>query len=281
MADDRTAVGATRPQLTNRLRGLPDFVPQNQCMSEPGPYGYQQQYPQQNWQQPQPTNVLAVLALVFAFLFAPLGIVFGHIARSQIKRTGEQGDGLALAGLILGYIFTAIGILFFIAWIAFWGLFATAVTEAADDARSNTYSYTTAQSYAATTAPRTTTVPQTTTAPRVTTTVSGPLPTVTGTDRQGFISNGPRCNASNPAVAVAITTGSRVVVCETGVGRYYYKGERLSDGATIEIDDPIRTREGFAARNDDVTYQLSPSGLLVLDGGSELGSEPAVEVWLN
>lgn len=250
-------------------------------MSAPGPYGYQQQYPQQNWQQPQPTNVLAVLALVFAFLFAPLGIVFGHIARSQIKRTGEQGDGLALAGLILGYIFTAIGILFFIAWIAFWGLFATAVTEAADDARSNTYSYTTAQSYAATTAPRTTTVPQTTTAPRVTTTVSGPLPTVTGTDRQGFISNGPRCNASNPAVAVAITTGSRIVVCETGVGRYYYKGERLSDGATIEIDDPIRTREGFAARNDDVTYQLSPSGLLILDGGNELGSEPAVEVWLN
>lgn len=255
-------------------------------MSEPDLYGYQQ-YPQQNWQQPRPTNVLAVLALVFAFLFAPLGIVFGHIARSQIKRTGEQGDGLALAGLILGYIFTAIGILFFIAWIAFWGLFATAVTEAADDARSNTYSYTTAQSYAATTAPRTTTAPKTTTAPqatsapRITTTASGPLPTVTGTDRQGFISNGPRCNASNPAVAVAITTGSRIVVCETGVGRYYYKGERLSDGATIEIDDPIRTREGFAARNDDVTYQLSPSGLLILDGGSELGSEPAVEVWLN
>lgn len=253
-------------------------------MSEPGPYGYQQQYPQQNWQQPRPTNVLAVLALVFAFLFAPLGIVFGHIARSQIKRTGEQGDGLALAGLILGYIFTAIGILFFIAWIAFWGLFATAVSEAADDVRSNTYSYTTPQSYAATPAPRITTTtraPQTTTAPRVTTTASGPLPTVTGTDRQGFVSNGPRCNASNPAVAVAITTASRIVVCETGVGRYYYKGERLSDGAAIEIDDPIRTREGFAARNGDVTYQLSPSGLVILDGGSELGSEPALEVWLN
>ncbi|MCJ0906619.1 DUF4190 domain-containing protein [Rhodococcus sp. ARC_M6] len=253
-------------------------------MSEQGGYGYpQQQYPQ-NWQ-PRPMNTLAILAMVFAFLFAPLGIVFGHIARSQIKRTGEQGDGLALAGLILGYIFTGLGILFFILWIA---IFAAVV----DDANSNnnrpssralSYSATTPQAPRATTTPprATTTVPRaTTTAPRATT-ASGPLPTVTGSDRQGFISNGPSCNANNPAVAVAITTGSRIVVCETGVGRYYYKGERLSDGAVIELDDPIRTREGFAVRNGDVTYQLSPNGLVILDGGSELGSESAVEVWLN
>ncbi|MDI9915903.1 DUF4190 domain-containing protein [Rhodococcus sp. IEGM 1379] len=258
-------------------------------MSEQGGYGYpQQQYPQ-NWQ-PRPTNTLAVLALVFAFLVAPLGIVFGHIARSQIKRTGEQGDGLALAGLIIGYIFTALGILFFIAWVAFWGLFASAVNEAANNANSSTYSSranTYSASQRATPTPRTTappsTVPRTTTttAPRVTTTAVGPLPTVTGTDRQGFISNGPSCNANNPAVAVAITTGSRIVVCETGVGRYYYKGERGSDGAVIELDDPIRTREGFAASNGDVVYQLSPSGLVILDGGSEVASESAVEVWLN
>jgi len=30
-------------------------------------------------------------------------IVVGHIARSQINHTGEQGAGLALAGLILGW----------------------------------------------------------------------------------------------------------------------------------------------------------------------------------
>jgi Domain of unknown function (DUF4190) len=30
-------------------------------------------------------------------------IVFGHLARHRIKRTGEQGAGLALAGLILGW----------------------------------------------------------------------------------------------------------------------------------------------------------------------------------
>ena len=253
-------------------------------MSEQGGYGYpQQQYPQ-NWQ-PQPMNTLAILAMVFAFLFAPLGIVFGHIARSQIKRTGEQGSGLALAGLILGYIFTGLGILFFILWIAF---FAAAF----DDANSNnnrpssralSYSATTTQAPRATTTPprATTTMPRATTTPPRATTASGPLPTVTGSDRQGFISNGPSCNANNPAVAVAITTGSRIVVCETGVGRYYYKGERVSDGAVIELDDPIRTREGFAASNGDVVYQLSPSGLVILDGGSQIGSESAIDVWLN
>jgi predicted RNA-binding protein with TRAM domain len=30
-------------------------------------------------------------------------IVLGHIARAQIRRTGQDGDGLALAGLIIGY----------------------------------------------------------------------------------------------------------------------------------------------------------------------------------
>lgn len=56
------------------------------------------------------TNGFAV-ASVFCglaqFLVGPLGtipaIVFGHMARNQIKRTGEQGAGLALLGLVLGW----------------------------------------------------------------------------------------------------------------------------------------------------------------------------------
>ena len=58
-----------------------------------------------------PTNGMAIAALVGALLFAPLGIILGHIARSQIKRTGEGGRGLATAGLIIGYIFTIIPLL--------------------------------------------------------------------------------------------------------------------------------------------------------------------------
>jgi hypothetical protein len=39
--------------------------------------------------------------LVAAFVFWPAGIVCGFIARSQIRTTGEAGDGMALAGIII------------------------------------------------------------------------------------------------------------------------------------------------------------------------------------
>jgi hypothetical protein len=50
------------------------------------------------------TNPLAVIALVLGFVFPLLAIPVGHVARRQIVRTGEQGDGLALTGLIFGYL---------------------------------------------------------------------------------------------------------------------------------------------------------------------------------
>ncbi|MCO1337452.1 hypothetical protein BJH93_00845 [Kocuria polaris] len=53
--------------------------------------------------QVRPTNTFAILALIFSFFVAILGVIFGHLARAQIRRTGEAGDGLALAGLIIGY----------------------------------------------------------------------------------------------------------------------------------------------------------------------------------
>lgn len=60
------------------------------------------------------TNILAILALVGAFVFAPAAIVLGHIALGQIKRTGEAGHQLALWGMILGYVFTGLWILIII-----------------------------------------------------------------------------------------------------------------------------------------------------------------------
>ena len=57
------------------------------------------------------TNTLAIVALILG-IFIPLGgIICGHIALGQIKRTGEAGHGLALAGTIIGYALTALGIL--------------------------------------------------------------------------------------------------------------------------------------------------------------------------
>jgi hypothetical protein len=64
-----------------------------------------------------PMNTLAILALVLSFVVSIGGIVCGHLALAQIKRTGESGRELALAGLIVGYVFTGIGVLAVIASI--------------------------------------------------------------------------------------------------------------------------------------------------------------------
>lgn len=60
---------------------------------------------------PTNTNGTAIAALVFSLLFAPAGIVLGYMARSQIKRTGEGGRGLATAALIIGWVQFAVVIL--------------------------------------------------------------------------------------------------------------------------------------------------------------------------
>jgi hypothetical protein len=75
------------------------------------------------------TNGYAIASLACGlaqFMFGPLAtipaIVFGHLARYQIKRTGEQGAGLALAGLILGWAVVIIGILVILGGVIFAGL---------------------------------------------------------------------------------------------------------------------------------------------------------------
>jgi peptidyl-prolyl cis-trans isomerase B (cyclophilin B) len=75
---------------------------------------------------PRPTNGLAIAALVCAFLFAPLGIVFGHLSLSQIRRSGEEGRGIALAGTVLGYVFSAITVLVIAGMVVFATLFSRA-----------------------------------------------------------------------------------------------------------------------------------------------------------
>ena len=71
------------------------------------------------------TNGLAIASLACGlalFVFGPLtavpAIVFGHVARHQIKRTGEQGAGLAVAGLILGWATVILGIVLIVVGLA-------------------------------------------------------------------------------------------------------------------------------------------------------------------
>jgi peptidyl-prolyl cis-trans isomerase B (cyclophilin B) len=72
--------------------------------------GQQPAYGQPSYQ-PQKTNTMAILGLVFAFIFSPLGIVFSAIGLKQIKERRESGRGLALAGLIISIISIVLGIL--------------------------------------------------------------------------------------------------------------------------------------------------------------------------
>lgn len=81
------------------------------------PYGQQPGYPPP-YGRPSGPNLMAILSLVFAFVFAPAGIVLGHIAKRQIRETGQEGAQLATWGLALGYAFTALYVLACCAGIA-------------------------------------------------------------------------------------------------------------------------------------------------------------------
>ena len=64
----------------------------------------------------QETNTFATLSVVFAFVFAPVGAVLGHLGLSQIRRTGQRGHDRALIGLTLSYAFIVIAIVAVVVW---------------------------------------------------------------------------------------------------------------------------------------------------------------------
>jgi hypothetical protein len=96
-------------------------------VGHPGYYGYPP---------PRQTNTMAILALVLAFAVAPAGIVLGVLARKQIRQTGEDGWGLATAGLVLGAVFTAVYAIGIVLWIT---VFVSIVREIPDPAVFSSY----------------------------------------------------------------------------------------------------------------------------------------------
>jgi len=64
-------------------------------------------------------NVLSIVSLVTSIIGLSLvGIITGHIGLSQIKKTGEQGNVLAIIGLVLGYLGLVAGIIIAIVYIS-------------------------------------------------------------------------------------------------------------------------------------------------------------------
>lgn len=77
------------------------------------------------------TNSLAVVSLVcgilgwtlLPFLGSLVAIICGHMARSEIRRSPDtqEGDGLAVAGLVLGYLVIGVSVLVVIGVVLFFG----------------------------------------------------------------------------------------------------------------------------------------------------------------
>jgi K+-transporting ATPase c subunit len=73
--------------------------------------------PQNN--QPSGDSALPVLALIMAFVFPLAGAIIGHVALNQM-RNGQIVDtnrSLAKSGMILGWVFTALGFIFIVLYV--------------------------------------------------------------------------------------------------------------------------------------------------------------------
>ena len=83
--------------------------------------------------QTPPNNGMAIVSLILGclgilscgfFIFSLGAVIFGHVAQSQIRRTGEQGNGMAVAGLVMGYITILLGLIY---WIVIVGIYGAAL----------------------------------------------------------------------------------------------------------------------------------------------------------
>jgi hypothetical protein len=63
---------------------------------------------------------MAVASMIVGILWlywigSILALIFGYVARGQIRRTGEGGGGMAVAGIVLGWIGIGLLVIFIIA----------------------------------------------------------------------------------------------------------------------------------------------------------------------
>ena len=123
----------------------------------------------------------------------------------------------------------------------------------------------------------------TTSTTTVTTTAASPsgvaLSGVSGTDRQGFVGHSARCDAGSTPAAAIRTANSLAIVCQTSPGSYYYRGERLSDGADLQLANAYPSGGGFDVTNpaDGAKYQVRPNMLTIISNGHVDSAEPALE----
>lgn len=100
----------------------------------PSPYGQQtpQGAPTDN-----PGRVLGIVGFILAIFIAPVGLIISIIAFVKSRKAG-MGNGLALAGIIIGALFTILGVLGAIALGAFVNEFAQQFLNACEGLPSGT-----------------------------------------------------------------------------------------------------------------------------------------------
>ena len=93
MTDPNLPPPTPPPAYQTPAAAVPTYI-----QNSPSPQPYSQQVG------PDKYTVLAIVSLVSAFFVPVVPIITGHMALRQIKMTREQGRGLAIAGLVLGYL---------------------------------------------------------------------------------------------------------------------------------------------------------------------------------
>jgi serine/threonine-protein kinase len=70
-----------------------------------------------------------------------------------------------------------------------------------------------------------------------------------------------------------------LVICQTQPGTFYYSGVRLSDGASIELANAVRSSAGFDVTNptDGTRYQIRPTSLTIAPPDAPVSTEPMLE----
>lgn len=63
-------------------------------------------------------NLLAVLALLLGVLASPLAALFGHVALSQLRASGERGVIPAWIAIVLGYLWLGFFLVLGITYLA-------------------------------------------------------------------------------------------------------------------------------------------------------------------
>ena len=65
-----------------------------------------------------PGQTLGIVGIILAFVAAPIGIIVSYLARKKSRESGRADNQLGKIGFILGIVFTVVGVVFWILYIA-------------------------------------------------------------------------------------------------------------------------------------------------------------------